>query len=190
MKCFQVKIELDGLGVWRRVLVPEDITFYELKQVVDYTFGWSGYYDYELRIKDNIAFVEDEIRGSNSFFSSRYEFRNSRTSKVFDYVKSRQVVKYLYDFGDEWLHTIKIEKAVEGEAVTSFVCVEGDGDCPVEDWCRIEEEIDDCDLLGDSDYYKELLVNLGVNHPQELKGSLDLDEVNQRLKGLRKKDKS
>ena len=50
MKFYQLKIELQGLNVWRRVVVPEDITFYELKQVVDASFGWSSYHEYELAI--------------------------------------------------------------------------------------------------------------------------------------------
>ena len=32
MKFYQLKIELQGLNVWRRVVVPEDITFYELSR--------------------------------------------------------------------------------------------------------------------------------------------------------------
>ena len=46
MKFYQLKIELQGLNVWRRVVVPGDITFYELKQVVDASFGWSSYHEY------------------------------------------------------------------------------------------------------------------------------------------------
>ena len=58
MKFYQLKIELQGLNVWRRVVVPEDITFYELKQVVDASFGWSSYHEYELAIKENLVFVD------------------------------------------------------------------------------------------------------------------------------------
>ena len=74
MKFYQLKIELQGLNVWRRVVVPEDITFYELKQVVDASFGWSSYHEYELAIKENLVFVDRAEEKNTSYSCLPYEY--------------------------------------------------------------------------------------------------------------------
>lgn len=37
MKAYQVLIRLDGLDVWRRVVIPADITFKSLHRVIQYS---------------------------------------------------------------------------------------------------------------------------------------------------------
>lgn len=187
MKFYQVKIELQGLNVWRRVLVPEDITFYGLKKVIDYSMKWSDYHEYEFEIKGNLAFVDHAEEKNARYTWSRCEYRESRTSKVFDYVKSRQVIKYLYDFGDEWLHKIKIEKAVNGVEGEEFLCLEGEGGCPPEDCGGVGGYLYALEVLSDpeDDEYEHMLDWMGIDDVSELHTGFDIDQVNKYLKGLK-----
>lgn len=50
------------------------------------------------------------------------------------FTRSRETVRYVYDFGDDWRHEIKLERVLDAEpGVTCPVCVAGAGDVPVED---------------------------------------------------------
>jgi hypothetical protein len=43
-------------------------------------------------------------------------------------------LRYWYDFGDDWWHTIEIEKSIEPKPTDHFpVCLKGVGACPPED---------------------------------------------------------
>jgi len=43
-----------------------------------------------------------------------------------------QKYTYIYDFGDDWIHSIKLEKIIPGKAVKA-ICIAGKGACPPED---------------------------------------------------------
>ena len=62
MKAFQLKITIKHSHppIWRRIIVPEGITFYQLGQIFVTAMGWEGYhlFDFEIpqekiRICDN-----------------------------------------------------------------------------------------------------------------------------------------
>lgn len=187
MKFYQLKIELQGLNVWRRVVVPEDITFYELKQVVDASFGWSSYHEYELAIKENLVFVDRAEEKNTSYSCLPYEYKESRTSNVFDYVKSRQVIQYLYDFGDEWLHKIKVEKVYKDIINEEFFCLEGEGICPPEDCGGVGGYLYALEVLSnpEDDEYEHMMEWLGIDDVSELQVDFDKDEVNKYLKRMK-----
>lgn len=50
------------------------------------------------------------------------------------FARSRKTVRYVYDFGDDWRHEIRLERVLDAEpGVTYPVCVAGAGAVPVED---------------------------------------------------------
>ena len=95
---------------------------------------------------------------------------------------ARKTFMYVYDFGDDWHHKIKVEKIITLDAPLSLaVCLDGENACPPED-------------VGGSPGYEEFLQALAdPAHPDhgDLKdwigGSFDpaafsIAEVNARLK--------
>ena len=46
---YQLKISLQGISpmIWRRFLVPETLTLYELHRLVQIGFGWEDYHLHE-----------------------------------------------------------------------------------------------------------------------------------------------
>jgi len=94
---------------------------------------------------------------------------------------ARKIFVYVYDYGDNWRHKVKVEKIVTLEMpIDRAVCIGGENACPPED-------------VGGAPGYEEFLEALAdPTHPQhrDLKewigGSFDpaafsVDEVNQRL---------
>lgn len=55
-------------------------------------------------------------------------------TKIGELLRSRgQKFSYLYDFGDSWEHSLKVEKVLEGDAQETPVCLGGERACPPED---------------------------------------------------------
>jgi hypothetical protein len=50
MKAYQIKIELKGTQIWRRVIIPTGATFYRLYDTIQRSMGWMGesLYEYHL----------------------------------------------------------------------------------------------------------------------------------------------
>lgn len=51
--------------------------------------------------------------------------------KLSDYLPARIV--YTYDYGDDWVHQIEVEKTTEDAHSNKSVCLDGEGSAPPED---------------------------------------------------------
>jgi Plasmid pRiA4b ORF-3-like protein len=59
----------------------------------------------------------------------------------------RKVIRYVYDFGDNWRHEIKLERVLAAEPGLSYpVCVAGSGAVPVEDSGYLKIKFDQDDI--------------------------------------------
>jgi Plasmid pRiA4b ORF-3-like protein len=126
----QLRIKLDGVepAVLRRVEVPLAIRLDRLHQVLQAALGWTDSHLYEFRARDIGWGVPDP-----DFGDGRLDARKARLVDVLEDVGVKSL-KYLYDFGDGWEHTIRIERigdAVQGVAYPRLV--EATGHCPPED---------------------------------------------------------
>jgi hypothetical protein len=129
-KILQLKVSLDEISplVWRRVLVPNSATFQQLHEVIQAAFGWHDYHLHEFEVRgERVGFVlpddEDppEVNGKKKRLATAALKRGDR-------------FPYVYDFGDEWRHTIVVEKVLEPDPRFSYpVCTGGARACPPED---------------------------------------------------------
>lgn len=122
-------IDVDDPPVWRRVVVPEQITFRRFHLVIQAAFGWENAHLFQF---------SPEGWGSQPAIGLKMEDDETNTQDC-QKIKLSQVFKepgqtytYIYDFGDNWLHMIWLE-AVTGEKLPKAVCTEGEGRCPPED---------------------------------------------------------
>lgn len=100
----KIVIEDTHPPVWRRVLIPDKITFFELHQIIQTVFQWEEAHLHDFRIpSDNIVIddQEDDIWGYN------YGEFDTTIDLFFENYKW---IRYTYDFGDDWRHRINIEK--------------------------------------------------------------------------------
>lgn len=158
MKAYQIKIELIESNplIWRRVIIPADVTFRRLHDTIQFAMGWHDYHLYEFE------FAEEKIRITNDeegyeeykFYSKMYKNRKptkeedplgaiermienkvikSQYVKIDKYFEKYKTFEYVYDFGDYWEHKIELEKILEDYKFGYPLLIAGEGACPPED---------------------------------------------------------
>lgn len=130
---FQFKIQLNDITdppVWRRLVVPEQFTFLRFHGVIQVAFGWGDYHLFQFSPKGwgsepVIAVPNEEVDEMPDFDCKKIKLKD-----IFE--KPKQKFTYIYDFGDDWEHSIILEKIIE-EKITRAACIDGEGACPPED---------------------------------------------------------
>ncbi len=131
VRLYEIKITLMDVepAIWRRVVVPRDITLGHLHAVIQVAMGWEddhlhqfviGRKRYERSMPDPFGTdeppVDEDIVHLNGVAKPKAKFT------------------YQYDFGDDWMHTIEIEREVESDSVKRKArCMAGEHACPPED---------------------------------------------------------
>jgi hypothetical protein len=126
----RLKITLDDVEptVLRRIEVPLAIRLDRLHLTIQAAMGWTNSHLYELRARDVGWGVPDPDWGDGPLDASK--------AKLIDVLEDVGVktLRYLYDFGDGWEHTIKIERIVDSEPGVIYPrLIEATGRCPPED---------------------------------------------------------
>jgi hypothetical protein len=95
------------------------------------------------------------------------------------------VVRYTYDFGDDWEHDIVLEKILPADPGTAYpVCLAGKGACPPEDCGGAWGSSDLKATLADpsDDEHEAMLEWLGLDDASEFDpAAFSPDAVNARL---------
>lgn len=116
--------------IWRRFRFHSEITFRQLHQIVQCVMGWENYHLFEFEVDGNTILLPDPTFPP----LNRVELNARReiVSSHFSYVE--QSMLYTYDLGDNWGHTITLEKVepVELDNIQP-VCLDGKCSCPQED---------------------------------------------------------
>ena len=171
---FQIKISLDGIKppIWRRVLVEGDISLDDFHNIILDVMGWDGYHLYSFNIGNSYYSAVDE-----SGFA--LEDMDSEETLLRDVVfKEKQKFKYTYDFGDDWRHTILIEKILPLDDNQDYpVCIKGKRNCPPEDCGGIWGYHNLLEAINNKNHpeHEELLEWAGGDFDPE---EFDIDETN------------
>ena len=125
-----LRIKLDDVepAVVRRVEVPLTIRLDSLHLVLQAAMGWTNSHLYEIRARDVGWGSPDPDFGDGPL-----DARKARLIDVLEDVGAKSL-KYLYDFGDGWEHSVRIERITD--AVPGIVyprLIEAAGRCPPED---------------------------------------------------------
>jgi Plasmid pRiA4b ORF-3-like protein len=128
----RLKITLDDVKptVLRRVNVPFDIRLDRLHLTIQAAMGWTNSHLYELRAGDvGWSTPYPHADWSGDFLDAR----KARLGDVLEDIGTKKLV-YLYDFGDGWEHTIKVERLTDSESGVLYPrLIEVSGRCPPED---------------------------------------------------------
>lgn len=101
----KIVIEDTHPPVWRRVLIPDKITFYDLHQIIQVIFQWEEEHLHDFRIPSENIVIEDQ-EGFDTWEDSYKEFETA----IDPFFERYKWIRYTYDFGDDWRHKINIEK--------------------------------------------------------------------------------
>jgi hypothetical protein len=129
----KLKITLDDVkpAVLRRVEVPFDIRLDRLHLTIQAAMGWTNSHLYEIRAGD-VGWTTpypDQGDWADDFLDAR----KARLSDVLEDVGTK-TLKYLYDFGDGWEHTIKVERLIDAQSGILYPrLIDAKGHCPPED---------------------------------------------------------
>ena len=128
----RLKITLDDVEptVLRRVDVPFDIRLDRLHLTVQAAIGWTNSHLYELRAGDvGWSTPYPDADSSGDFLDAR----KARLNDILEDIGTKKLI-YLYDFGDGWEHTIKVERLADPAPGALYPClIEVSGRCPPED---------------------------------------------------------
>lgn len=180
---FQLKILLEGITpkIWRRFLVKDNISFHDLHNIIQLVMGWGNYHLYSFYIdKEEIGVPDPHFRN---------ELLNSKKIKLKDKLPLKQKFGYVYDFGDNWEHTLTVEKILDNEDVAlAPVCLEGERAGPPEDCGSYPGYYELMKIKENKKHleYKERIVEwLGEDFDFE---HFNIDEINKELIKLVKVD--
>ena len=126
----RLKIALDDVrpAVLRRIEVPFNIRLDRLHLAIQAAMGWTNTHLYEIRARDVGWGIPDRDWGNGPL-----DARKARLAAVLEDVGAK-TLRYLYDFGDRWEHTIKVERLIDPEPGALYPrLIEASGRCPPED---------------------------------------------------------
>ena len=126
----RLKVTLDDVEpkVLRRIEVPADIKLDRLHLTLQAALGWSNSHLYEIRARDRGWGLPDPDWPDGPL--------DARKAKLLDVLENAgtKTLRYLYDFGDGWEHTIKVERSASPEPEVVYPrLIEASGCCPPED---------------------------------------------------------
>jgi len=128
---YQLKISLNNIRplIWRRILVPGIMPLGRLHDVIQVVMGWQDYHLHQFVI-DGQLYGDSSLNEEHD--QSFLEKWNVRLKQVVEKAGTR--IKYEYDFGDSWEHTILVEEILPPDPKMRHpVCLDGARACPPED---------------------------------------------------------
>jgi hypothetical protein len=175
----KMKVKLAGVKpeIWRSFVVESSLSLEDLHNVLQIVMGWGNSHLYVFNIYEREYGIP-----SDDDFSDVAEAKKVTLAKLG--LQEKDTFGYTYDFGDDWVHTIKVEKILPGESPDgSPYCVEGARNCPPEDCGSIPgyEDIVAAMKNKKSNEAKEFIEWLGEPYNPEY---FDVEAINKRLKFL------
>jgi hypothetical protein len=131
-----VEIELEGVTprVWRKIELPVGANFWELHVAIQDSMGWEDSHLHVFLVTEPFLGVQYRI-GIPDDTGDLPDFPGWAT-QVLNWLRTDDEdteIGYVYDFGDDWTHRLKVHLVPCFELEALPRCVEGGGICPPED---------------------------------------------------------
>jgi hypothetical protein len=178
---YQIKVTLDDTHppIWRRIQVPGNSTLLKLHDILQIVMGWEDYHLHMFTVEGFIyGDPADDEYGDLGTIDEAY----TKLSQVIH--REGQRLRYEYDFGDSWDHTLLVEKILAPqEGVRYPVCLKGKRACPPEDVGGVwgYENFLEAIRNTDHDEHEEYLAWIGGEFDPE---AFDLEDANAKLRSM------
>jgi hypothetical protein len=183
---FQIKVTLSGSHppIWRRLLVPANLTLAALHNVLLVAMGWDGSHLYEFRKGKQFW---GRPNPEDRFFDlpPTINDRKVRLDEVL--LRARSSFVYTYDMGDSWEHAIVLEKRLPVDPNVKYpACLGGERASPPEDCGGVPGYYDLPEASRNPEHprHGELLEWVGEDWNPD---PFSLDDVNRSLHGRRRR---
>ncbi len=128
---YQLHVSLNGIEpmIWRRLQVLGRVSLYRLNLIIQKSMGWTNSHLHLFNINDVLYEVKyanvEEIEGA----------LDEKQFKLYQVIQQENLsFTYLYDYGDDWEHTVLVEKILPQDPEIKYpVCLDGRRACPPED---------------------------------------------------------
>jgi len=184
---YQFKVTLDNLRspIWRKFQVENDITLKRLAATILIVMGWTNSHLHQFYIGSKRYGLPQEDFAEYDDFENEGKFRLCDLSE-----KELSKFKFVYDFGDDWVHTVRLEKVLDRYKDVKYpVCIGGARKCPREN-CGGPFEYDNfLSIISDpkDPEYPATICEVGEDFDPKV---LDVDSVNLALKHVAQEEKS
>jgi hypothetical protein len=166
----RIKITLDAVKptVMRRIEAPVDVKLHTLHEMIQAIMPWGNYHGYEFHVRERrwgIPFPE-----MDDFGYPLADARKTTLARVLS-EPNFKALRYTYDFGDDWRHTIKIERRFAAELWEEFPrLIDAKGSCPPEDVGGSWGYHEYLDAISDPIHprHGEFMEWLGLRDPNEI----------------------
>ena len=174
MKAYEIKVTIKNSKppIWRKIIIPADINFMQLHNIIQIAFEWLNYHLYEFNFKEFPERITNDMEACEEykFFTSKEGKKRIKELGYFmpkpqktlyakdvsieKYFKRVKKFNYIYDFGDWWEHSVEVLNCIE----------DYDGECPVVTKFKQPSPPDDCG--GIYGYYDFLEIYNEESHPE------------------------
>ena len=132
---FAVTLQEIQPQIWRRFLLRTTSSFAHLHMAIQESFGWQNYHLWEFRMP---TFEGRPIAGVPADGDEDYgrPTPDGRRVKLLDYFSGKRVTEwceYVYDFGDDWVHDVKLVRVVSDKEAFKRRLLGGERSGPPED---------------------------------------------------------
>ena len=123
----KITIEDTHPPVWRRLVVPENISFYDLHRVIQLVFGWEDMHMHIFEAPQNRFEI---VANSKDAYTDFFMEKKLPVSAVAEH---ENWIRYVYDMGDDWRHKVVFEKVLQDYEKDSATLMKTKGNNFVED---------------------------------------------------------
>lgn len=127
----EFEVTLQGITprLWRRFQIAADATFGDLHRAIRDSFGWSGGHLWEFRDRQRTlaGFADDFLEAFDEPTPDAEEV------KLASHFAKARSCSYEYDFGDGWMHAVKLRERVSSPDRFHRRLIAGRRACPPED---------------------------------------------------------
>lgn len=124
--------------IWRRLTIPGDLSLERVHDVLQAAMGWTDSHLHRFHLDDP---------WSGPYFVTEFDLDEGEDGTLETDARLDQLLRtsgdtlgYTYDFGDDWHHTLRLERVAPpppntdaDEPASGLVCLDGAGACPPED---------------------------------------------------------
>jgi len=136
---YQLKIILKDAKppIWRTIQIKSTTTFWELHCAIQDAFAWSNSHLHRFSFVDKHSGSEFwfGIPFDDEYYDDLPETLPGWKHKITKYLNPLfPKIEYVYDFGDNWEHTIKLEEVLPAEKGATYPrCIKGKRNSPPDD---------------------------------------------------------
>lgn len=132
----QFRVSLLGISpsIWRRIIIPQHYTFWDLHVAIQDSMGWLDYHLHQFSIETKEKELIKIGIPVGDFDDDNYTELGWEVAVIKHFQRPGDSALYIYDFGDNWEHKILLEDVLLYESGIKYPqCPGGERACPPED---------------------------------------------------------